>query len=88
MLNKTEWTILAQLLEMAADEFGNHGCNDFELPNTPENREFMERMELWNSGPNGEPMPLNVSRDGKQIYTMDSSLMYYFKYLAEQAVYL
>jgi hypothetical protein len=24
------------LLEMAADEFGNHGCNDFKLPPMPE----------------------------------------------------
>jgi hypothetical protein len=28
--------IAAQMLELAADEFSNHGCNDFELPNTPE----------------------------------------------------
>jgi hypothetical protein len=41
---KAKWMKLAaNLLEIASDQFSNHGCNDYELPGdwTPE-----ERMEL------------------------------------------
>ena len=32
-----EAELAAKLLEMAAEEFSNHGCNDFKLPNTHAN---------------------------------------------------
>lgn len=30
-MNITEKKLAAKLLDMAAEEFGNHGCNDFDL---------------------------------------------------------
>lgn len=41
---KTDCLIAAEMLEVAADEFSNHGCNDYDIPDTPENRSFVERM--------------------------------------------
>lgn len=84
-LDKNAYDILAQLLKMAGNEFSNHTSNDFDLPNTPENRAFMEKAELWNSGPNGEPFPLNFSKDGTYIFTSNAFLMDYFAHLAQEA---
>ena len=84
-MTKNEWAILSQLLEMAAEDFGHHGSNDFELPNTPENYAFMEQAELWNAGSSGEPYPLHISRDRKMIYTSDAFLMDYFAYLTNES---
>lgn len=84
-MDTNAWAILAQLLDMADNEFGNHGCNDFELPNTPENRALMDAAERWNA-PNGpaEEWELHISRDGKVIYTQDHFLMAYFAHLARE----
>ena len=44
LISENEARIMADLLELAADEFGNHGCNDFELAITDENRELIKAM--------------------------------------------
>lgn len=81
-----EYELAAQLLELASDEFGNHICNDFTLPNTPENFELIEAMERWNVSLSGEmPTPVHVSKDGKEIYTNDWYLMSYLAYLLKKA---
>lgn len=49
-LTDTEHEVLIQLLKMASNEFSNHGCNDFELPNTDEAWEIIKKYELYNSG--------------------------------------
>ena len=73
---QVENELAAEMLDMASEEFSKHGCNDYDLPNTPENRAFMELAELWNA--NGdEPGELNISADGKTIYVMDWFLMDY-----------
>ena len=77
-----EYEILANLLELAAEFIGVHGCNDYELPNTPENRAFIEGAEAWNVSESGDtPIELNISPDGKTIYTRDDFLCSYFSYL-------
>lgn len=43
-LSQSDWVVLYELLEMASMEFGNHGCNDFNLPDTPEHRCLLERV--------------------------------------------
>lgn len=71
---------------MASDEFSNHGCNDFVLENTPENYAFIEAMEKWNvSESGGEPNEISISKDGKEIYTMDWYVMSYLAYLLREA---
>ena len=77
-MDTNAWAILAKLLEMASDEFSNHGCNDFELPNTQENRELMTAYGKWNSEEEFAKFGLNISEDGKTIYTYDWLLMDYF----------
>ena len=80
-LDKNTCAILAELLEMASDEFSNHGCNDWELPNTPENRALVERAERENSEEQWLEYGLNLSPDGTKIYLMDYFLMDYFAHL-------
>lgn len=70
---KTDYRIAAMMLKMASDEFGNHGCNDFELPNTPENQRFVKRLNIYY----GYPEELNLSKDGTKIYLMDYNVMDY-----------
>lgn len=81
MIDTNAWAILAELLDLAKDEFSNHGCGDFELPNTPENRALMEAAEIWNSP---EAFELHISKDDTKIYTQDWFLMAYFSHLARE----
>lgn len=86
-IDTNAWAVLAELLDMARDEFSNHGCGDFELLNTPENRALMETAETWNSPDldrDGELYISNISKDGKKIYTQDWFLMAYFAHLARE----
>jgi hypothetical protein len=74
VIHSVEARIAAEMLELAADEFGNHGCNDFELDNTPENLAFVKRLIAAGDYPEDEP---NLSGDGTKIYLMDWLIMGY-----------
>jgi len=53
-LQPHERFLMAVVLKMAANEFGNHGCNDFNLSRymSPEQgREFMRQYHKWNGDP-------------------------------------
>ena len=44
--------LAGELLELASDQFSNHGCNDFELPSDwteEEKLEFTTAMKKWNN---------------------------------------
>lgn len=73
-LSKEELTLISKFLEMASDEFSNHGCNDLVIKNTPEHRAIIEKMEKWNSG-GKEPLP---RFDKPTIFTYDWYMMSYF----------
>lgn len=45
----------ASMLDMAEDEFANHGCNDHELPATQENLEFVRDMIAASDYPEDNP---------------------------------
>ena len=77
------WKILADLLERASDEFRNHGCNDYEIPNSLANREMMVDAARWNSS-NPYEWELNISPDGTKIYVFDYFLMGYFAHKAKE----
>lgn len=62
----------ADLLNLAADEFSNHGCNDYELKNTPENRAFAAAIH-------GEEHP--IDENDPTIWVQDDVLM---RYCAQQ----
>jgi hypothetical protein len=76
-MNPTMLKLASELLKMAADEFSNHGCNDFELDDTPENRELIINMQT--EGGWDDPKEVRV-HDGK-IFTTDWGLM---RYLAKK----
>ena len=50
MLSKTELGMIAKLLGMASDSFGNNICNDFALPATPENLVLVKQAEGESEG--------------------------------------
>lgn len=58
---------IADLLEQVHEEYSNHGCNDFSLPNTPEARKFVE--EMYKAG--GEDDPEIDYNDDGTISTSD-----------------
>ncbi len=61
------------VIEQAADEMANNTCNDYVLPNTPENREFITSMNDRMS----DETELTISKDGKKIYTYDWMVLSY-----------
>jgi len=86
-MDTNAWAILAKLLEMASDEFGNHGCNDFDLPNTLENRELMTAVVIRNEEPEYikiHGVELTYTGSGRYIIANDSELMSYFAHLARE----
>jgi len=59
-----------EFLDELSDIQGNAGCNDFDMPNTPENRVFFEEMEAYNNSENEDRQELPPLND-KNIYTLD-----------------
>lgn len=55
VITDTEAKLLIELLEMASNEFGNHGCNDFELakfvPDLEERRQLIKAFHDYNGDP-------------------------------------
>lgn len=80
-----EYKILSDLLDMASEEFSNHGCNDFEIDNTPENMELLRMAHEWNvKGDASQPFDPMITNDGTTIYVMDYFLMGYFSHLFKE----
>ncbi len=81
-LKPHEWQILADILTLAAEEFDYHGCNDIELLDTPENRQFVTMAEIKDQGEKPENHRLWVHKGN--IVTSDSGLMRHFARYARQ----
>lgn len=75
-MKKVDLEFAAKLLDLAAESFGNHGCNDYEIPNTPENLDFAKRLITWSDYPEDKP---NIH--GEIIYLMDWEIM---RFLADE----
>jgi hypothetical protein len=82
-LNKAELELISKLLEMASDEFSNHGCNDIEIRNTPANCWLMQEYEKDNNP--SDPYQIMFSEDNKYIYANDAALMSYMSRRAKVA---
>jgi len=53
-MTKKELLLISHLLEIASDEFGNHGCNDFKLSDFFSEEEcvkFDKEYHEWNGDP-------------------------------------
>ncbi len=77
-MTKKELELVGQMLDVAADQFSNHGCNDFKMPNTDENWAFIEAMQAGLPPEDCDKRPAQ----GDPIYTMDWAVM---RYLADKA---
>lgn len=82
-----ELKLIAQFLDMASDEFGRHGCNDFELPDTTRMRNMLIAMEKWN-----DPTVTDESEEVQEIvkckkcFTMDWYVMSYMAHRVREAL--
>lgn len=74
-MTKEEMLLAANLLDIAGDEFANHGCNDFHLagfiPDAAARRKLVAEYEEWNSqGADFDP-------EDDYIYFSDFVLMHW-----------
>jgi len=80
-LNDNECKLLSSLLERFSNVLSNEGCNDYEIEDNPENREF-----LINAGITGGGLTLEESREtvekcaqNGKIITQDFMILGYFE---------
>ena len=78
-LSKNDWRVLAQLLEMARDDFHEHGNNDFALDDTQENIYLCRNVLDFI----GFPEEAVGGRNGK-VFTGDDWLMDFFASIARE----
>ncbi len=84
-LKPHEWQILADILTLAAEEFSNNGCNDYEIADTPENRQFVTMIETDGLTPE-ELEDWSIYSYKGEIVTGDTTLMRHFaRYARQQA---
>jgi hypothetical protein len=76
-----EYEIAAEMLNVAADEFGNHCCNDCQLSNTPEHLAFVHDMIATSDYPEEKP---SISKDGSFIHSAYFVIMRYCQHLLEK----
>lgn len=78
-LTNTEAKLLVELLELASDQFSNHGCNDFELAkcisDLEERRKLMKEYNDYNGSP--EDFEYDVEHGSKFEIENDAALMSY-----------
>ncbi len=67
-MTNSQRNLAATFLKQYSDDLGNNGCNDYDMPNTPENYQFVKDMLKWNNGRDEIP---RLSPDGETIYTQD-----------------
>lgn len=70
MFSKAELEVMSRLLEMASEEFSNHGCNEFELPATEVNIALITQADDDGDGPHIQH---------NKIIATDFALMSYFE---------
>jgi hypothetical protein len=73
-----ERKLAADLLDLAADEFGNHTCNDYVIENSREAVELLNAREQWNVGAGNVPEHVEIYDPSKaKLMTFDFTLMSY-----------
>jgi hypothetical protein len=86
MLNKAELSLIQELLKLASEQFGNHGCNDYQIKNTPDNKTLLCKLIEWNDDPLQikEDLPEVLSSKKKVLNTQDFSLMDYLAHRCKE----
>ncbi len=64
MLSKVELKLIGDYLEELVDRFGNDGCNDQNLEDTPEHRRLVEAANVDFDPVDGDPIEI---QDGEII---------------------
>lgn len=73
-----EIELCRRLLDDAHDRLDSRGCNDFELPNTPESVALLNAIERHDAGPGREPEFVHVfDPNKKHIRAWDFSVFGY-----------
>lgn len=78
-LTPSELKLAAHLLEMAADQYSNHGCNDFpefaSMMSLEYRNQFVKDFEEWNdpelAEENYHDNPVEQEREGNDYRMMD-----------------
>ena len=77
-ISNAQARVVAELLDLAGDEFSNHNCNDYDIDYTPENIEFVEEMFKNDSYNDDEETVDSCFNDDKtKIYLTDWTTMGY-----------
>jgi hypothetical protein len=81
MMTEKELRAAGELLDLAADEFANHGCNDLDSSfwkgwTEEEKREFYKSYHEWNGDPEEfrEDAPLNYLGDSAIMAFLSAKL--------------
>ena len=78
--------LIADMLSMASDEFGNHGCNDYKLPKSwtqEQKEEFLKPMWLEQTGEDLKQDPEYLEHLTKCCN--DSMIMEHLAYLMRES---
>lgn len=81
-LSAVEKKIFSQLLDKLDDHLSKAGCNDFDLPNTPENRRFFNAIERYCHKEEGNvdaDLRKYTVKDGDTIVNMDFAVLSYLR---------
>jgi hypothetical protein len=83
-LTPTELDWLARFLEESAEEFDQHGCNDFELPATEENKAIIAAA-FEHQGDDGYNFTVDeIMASEGQVYMYDHWVMTYFAHRCKE----
>ena len=88
---KTKEQVFYELFEEASEKLSNRGCNDYEVPNTPEFYDMLmqfgmrnlncKTIEEFKAHKDYEDYKPRVSEDQKQIDAMDFEILGCFKHI-------
>lgn len=80
MLTKAEKELLLGFLQELSDNYGHAGCNEYSLPNTPENREVMRKALTMTYSEDQEELEDEfdyLENCDKTIHTIDTIVLDY-----------
>jgi hypothetical protein len=78
-LSKAELTVMAQLLETAANEFADHSDYNYALPASPENKDFFRRVIItMTDEADQEEALLLIEEEKDELLTTNGLLYDYF----------
>ena len=78
-MTKNEVAFLAAFLDELSDRFGNDGCNDMFLKDTPNNRKLVIAAEKHQAKEQGEEADTEVHLHNKKLGTMNSTVLDYLR---------